>query len=97
MTVLTKLRSIFSAFFGSSDSAPPGTANKPTGLSGSDIGFTVGVAGGNIVDAAKLQYVLSCIVPPGQKPTPEQIGRAVGMLGGGLSEALVIEELLKNK
>jgi hypothetical protein len=41
--------------------------------------------------------LLSRILPPGQKPTPGQIGRAVGMLGGGLSEALIIEELLKNK
>ena len=112
MTVLTKLRSIFYALFGPSDSAPPvrvagiaggfvsdtapGATDKPV-LSSSDIGFAVGTTGGNIVDAAKLQYVLSCIVPPGQKPTPEQIGRAVGMLGGGLSEALIIEELLKNK
>ena len=113
MTVLTKLRSIFYALFGSADSAPPvraagmaggsvsGTA--PSGadklplLSASDIGFAVGAAGGNIIDADKLQYVLSCIAPPGQKPTPGQIGRAVGMLGGGLSEALIIEELLKNK
>jgi hypothetical protein len=113
MTVLTKLRSIFYALFGSFDSAPPvraagiadgsvsgtapGAADKLPVLSASDIGFAVGAAGGNIVDAAKLQYVLSCIVPPGQKPTSEQIGRAVGVLGGGLSEALTIEELLKNK
>ena len=113
MTVLTKLRSIFYALFGSADSAPPvrpagiaggsvsgtapGTADKPPVLSASDIGFAVGAAGGNIVDAAKLQYVLSRILSPGQKPTPEQIGRAVGMLGGGLSEALIIQELLKNK
>ena len=112
MTALTKLRSIFYALFGSADSAPsraggmtggsvsgtpPGAADKPPVLSASDIGFAVGAAGGNIVDAAKLQYVLSRIIPPGQNPTPEQIGRAVGMLGGGLSEALIIEELLKNK
>jgi hypothetical protein len=30
-----------------------------------------------------------------KNPSPEQIGRAVGMLGGGLSEALIVEELLK--
>jgi len=113
MIVLTKLRSMFDALFGSSDSASPasavgigggsasgtaaGSAGKPPVLSASDIGFAVGATGGSIVDAAKLQYVLSCVVPPGQKPTPEQIGRAVGMLGGGLSEALIIQELLKNK
>jgi hypothetical protein len=111
--VLRKLRSIFYALFGSSDSAPPvriagtaggsvsgtapGAADKLPVLSASDIGLAVGAAGGNVVDAAELQYALSCIVPPGQKSTPEQIGRAVGMLGGGLSEALIIEELLKNK
>jgi hypothetical protein len=110
MTVLARLRSIFCTLFGSSDSAPPvrvaGTAGADTGpgavgkqpvLSASDIGFAVGTAGGNIVDAAKLQYVLSSILSPGQKPTPEQIGRAVGVLGGGLSQALIIEELLKQK
>jgi hypothetical protein len=104
VTALTKLRSIFYALFGPSDAAPPvrsagiaGGSVSDTAPGAVDIGLAVGAAGGNIVDATKLQYVLSCIVPPGQKPTPEQIGRAVGMLGGGLSEALIIEELLKNK
>lgn len=113
MAVLTKLRSIFRALWGSSESAPrvgvagiasgsvsgiaPGAAETPPVPSAADIGFAVGAAGGNVVDAAQLQYVLSRIVPPGEKPTKEHIGRAAGMLGGGLSEALILEELLKHK
>jgi hypothetical protein len=68
-----------------------------SGLTASDIGFAVGASGGSIYDAAQLQYVLSCLVPPGENPTSEQIGQAVGMLRGGMQQALIIETLLKNK
>lgn len=113
MTVLTKVRSILSAWFGLSGSTAPAktagiadcyladraadTADQSSVTTASNIGFAVGATGGNVVDAAQLQYVLSCVVASGQRPTSEQIGRAVGMLGGSLSEAIMIEELSKNK
>jgi hypothetical protein len=89
-----KLKYLLNAIFGSS--TEPSTPPQP-GLTASDIGFAVGASGGTIYDAATLQYVLSCVVPPGEKPTSDQIGQAVGMLGGGMSEALIIDTLLKNK
>jgi hypothetical protein len=50
-----------------------------------------------MADAAKVQYVLSRVVPPGQTPTSDQIRRIVGMLGGGVSEAVIIDSLLRGK
>lgn len=67
------------------------------GLNAGDIGFAVGAGGGTIVDAAQLQYVLSCVAPAGEEPTPDQIGRAVGMLGGTVSGAAVLEALKKRR
>jgi hypothetical protein len=86
------------SLWGSDSSTPdtPATETKP-GLNASDIGFAVGVGGRTIADAAQLQYVLSCVVPPGEEPTPDQIARAVGMLGGNVSEAAVLGALKKRE
>lgn len=89
------LSSILSAPLDSSDSTTPSKADP--GLSASEMGFAVAAGGGSIADATPLQYVLSCVVPPGETPTPDQIGRAVGILGGSVSEAAVIEALKKRE
>lgn len=62
-------------------SEPAASQESRPGLSAGDIGFAVGVGGGTVADAVQLQYVLSCVVPPGEEATDEQIARAVGMLG----------------
>ena len=101
------LRAVFSptAPPNSSAVAKPLTPLEPTdrlleaepskGLAAQDIGFAVGAAGGTVEDAAMLQYVLSRVVPPGQKPTSDQVARIVGMLHGGFTEAVIINEILK--
>jgi hypothetical protein len=76
------------------DSTP---STEPPGASSAyAIGFGVGLNGGSVADAARLQYVLSRIVPPGQQPTSNQIATAVGMLNGGVAEAVVIHTLLRS-
>ncbi len=90
-----KFRSFIKAIFGEST-----TATDPTDVPASnayDIGLAIGMTGGSVADAAKLQYVLSRVVPPGQAPTSAQISRIVGMLGSGVSEAVIIDSLLKDK
>jgi hypothetical protein len=68
-----------------------------SGPTASDIGFAVGMAGGSIADAAKIQYILSRVIPAGQSPTSDQIGKIVGMLGGGITEAVIIDAILNGK
>jgi hypothetical protein len=104
-----KLKTFLNAIFGSttpSDSnggnrpltplepTTPAPANTTSGLSAHDIGFAIGTAGGDITRAAEFQYILSRVLPPGQKPTTEQIGMIVGMMGGGMTQAVIIDALL---
>jgi len=90
-----KFKSFINAIFG--ESIPvPSPKGDPTS-SAYDIGLAIGMTGGSVADAAKVQYVLSRVVPRGQKPTSDQISRIVGMLGGGVSEAVIIDTLLKGK
>ena len=87
-----KFKSVIDAIFGepipvpSPKSAPTSSAN--------DSWLAIGMTSGSVADAAKIQYVLSRVVPPGQTPTSDQISRIVGMLGGGVSEAVIIDSLL---
>ena len=91
----SKFKSVINAICG--ESTPiAGTEGVPAS-SAYDIGLAVGMTGGSVADAAKVQYVLSRVVPPGQTPTSDQISRIVGMLGGGVSEAVIIDSLLKGK
>ena len=75
----------------------PGDDETDSGPTSFDIGFAIGAAGGNIAGAAKLQYILSRVVPPGQTPTSDQIGKIAGMLGGGMHEAVIVDAILNKK
>jgi len=62
-----------------------------------DIGFAVGAAGGDINRAAQIQYILSRVLSTGEKPTNDLIGKIVGMLGGGMPEAVIIDTILRGQ
>ena len=69
----SKFKSFINAIFG--ESTPiAGTEGVPAS-SAYDIGLAVGMTGGSVADAAKVQYVFSRVVPPGQTPTSDQISR----------------------
>jgi hypothetical protein len=105
-SILQKLKSIFGG-------NPPAATQNPTQLSltplepttpqsteppltSSDIGYAIGAAGGGIADAAQLQYILSRVAP-GRRPTADEIGKIVGMMGGSLPKAIIINALLNKK
>ena len=91
-----KLRAFWNTIFGQS-SAPSADRKIDSNSYAYEIGLATGAMGGTVYDAAKLQYVLSRVVPAGQKPSAEQISRAIGMLGGGVPEAVIIDSLIKKR
>jgi hypothetical protein len=54
------------------------------------IGLVVGAMGGSMRDAVEARYSLSRVVAPGERPTDDQIARAVGL-------AMQIEPIASNR
>jgi hypothetical protein len=65
--------------------------------SASDIGFAIGAAGGNIADAAKVQYILSRVLKPGEQPSPTLIAQIVAMMSGNTEESIIAGMLSQQK